>query len=94
MPKTLTCHLDGVVAQQRVGTGEPTRVNSRVLVRHVDDAQHPVADPRSVGRQQPSIVFKPGDGLRGVFYFTGYFQRVAQAQNHVLQEGCFTGRRV
>lgn len=90
----LTCHPDGVVAEQRVAVGEPARVDARVLVRHVDDAQHPLAQPRPVARHQPSAVFEPDDGLWVVFQVTRHFQGVPNAQNIVHQEGCLAGHGV
>lgn len=69
-PVALTCHPDGVVAEQRVAVGEPTRVDARVLVRHVDDAQHPLAHPRPVAGHQRGAVFEPDDGLRVAFQVT------------------------
>ena len=91
---SLTCHPDGVVAEQRVAVGEPARVDARVLVRHVDDAQHPLAEPRPVARHQPGTVFEPDDRLRVVLQVTWHFQGVPHAQNIVLQEGCLAGHRV
>jgi len=58
-----TCHPEGVVAEQRVAQGESARVNSGVLVRHINDAQHPLAQPRSVVRHKSSTVLEPDDGL-------------------------------
>lgn len=93
-PHALTCHLDGVVAEQRVAVGEPARVDARVLVRHVDDAQHPLPELRPVAGHQSGAIFEPDTWLCGVFKFTWHFQGVPQAQNIVLQEGCLAGHRV
>ena len=90
----LTCHPDGVVAEQRVAVGEPARVDARVLVRHVDDAQHPLAEPRPVAGHQSGAVFEPDHGLRGVVQLARHLQRFPHAQDKVLQEGCLTGHGV
>lgn len=90
----ITCHPDGVVAKQQVGARQPARVDARVLVGHVDDAQDPLSHPRAVAGRQQGAIFEPADGLRVVFQVAGHFQGVPHGQDIVLQEGRLAGHRV
>lgn len=56
-PHALTCHPDGVVAEQRVAPGEVARVDPGVVIRHIDNAEYPLAQPYPVARHKSSAVF-------------------------------------
>ena len=88
----LTCYFYTEVSEQLVAV--PAGVDPGILVRHVDDAQHPLPYPRAVARRQSRAILEPYDWLCHALGGAGNVQSVANPKDEILQEGRLAGHGV